>query len=169
MSQSTSIVYGRGFEAEDLNFGNTLKFIFGHSKTLYNFENLKAEAVDNVVRAIDKLNLVEINSTEDIDGNEDLLDALSELTNNDIDWYALRDVIANIIAEETGLTIEFSISQEDCEGKASILLPELMPWSYNEKERALTEESFDEILKPYIIELGLNPDSIDDLKIEYYG
>ena len=166
MSQTTSVVYGRGFEIADATFGNILQFIANHKSTLYNL-NVDDSIIDKAVKLLEDVDFDDIEDVEDLD--EELYDALQALSDNDITWFRLGDIVAFIIATETDISFEFSVSQDDCMGEASILLPDLKPWFYSEKEKSLTEEQFDEILKPYISELELDPNSIDNLEIEYYG
>ena len=100
-----------------------------------------------------------------------LNNALEELSENDLEYYLLRDIVATIISKELELpNLEFQIGQADeCPGGPSILLQETIPWHYSDKEKNLTENSFKNIFKPYVEELGYKESDIDYLTIEYFG
>lgn len=97
-------------------------------------------------------------------------DALDLLT-DDAEYRHYIDIAADIISAESGIRIQYEPADTDkgCIGEASILLPDALPWLYNNKEKSLTEESFREEMRPFFDELELNVDNIEYLEIEYYG
>ena len=75
-------------------------------------------------------------------------------------------IIAEVIANETNIRVQFEHGQEECEGEPSILFAECNPWHLNNTEKALnTTAEFDAILEPYLKELGLDISDIDNLKM----
>lgn len=64
------------------------------------------------------------------------------------------NVIANIIYRETDIDVEyFADDDHDYENRPCIMLTEKRPWQYNETERNLSLESFNQILDVYAREL----------------
>lgn len=88
---------------------------------------------------------------------------------NDI-LYEIMSIITGIIREETGIKFSYSRGQDSDSmySMPAIMLPLLPPWKYSEYERQLTEESFTEILRPHLSELGIDDEYIGDVSVEYY-
>lgn len=172
MSSSTSIVYGRGFETSDISLKTILKFVQNHKETVMTYINTGERIFDHLSR----VNLDELPDT--VSGMdtlpEELEAALSAIQEFDDrcephnNYACIIEIIIN--KENPYVDIAFTPGQADCEGDASILLRESMPWQLTEKEKSFeTVDAFDEFLKPYVEELGLTTDAIDYLKVEYYG
>lgn len=157
MSMSTSIVYGFGFIVDDVTDYKLIDFIKNHKDV---FCKLPTE--------------------------KEMFNEILNMPEKEIDMYGLDDyfegyscdgsgqegrgaVISNIISRETGIRIQYEMGQSECDSYPSVLLTECMPWYLNAKEKTLTKESLIEILLPYVEELGLCKDNIEELKIEYYG
>ena len=157
MSMSTSIVYGFGFVVDEITDEKLINFIKNHKDTF-------------------------CKSPTEIATYDEILN----MSENEIDIYGLTNyfenyscdcsgqegcgaVISNIISRETCIRVQYEMGQDNCFSYPSVLLAEGMPWHLNEKEKNLTKESLTEILLPYVEELGLSRNNIEELKIEYYG
>lgn len=76
--------------------------------------------------------------------------------------------VANIMFRETGIRFAYCPENDECDTKASILLTESLPWSFNEAEKKLTLESLEELCLKYCKELRI-PEPPDYLALEYFG
>ena len=184
MSMSSSHVYGYGFECEEMPMHKTFRFIKNHIdsfKHIIQSGNHTAKYIQECNTAIDELMNTNLDYMASLENNcidyELIYDNFTDLceawekVNEDIEMYYLRDEIAAIINDETGLSIEYQMGQSDeCEGHASIMLVETLPWNYTHFEKSLTSrDDFDNIIKPYVKELGYSMKNLDTLCIEYYG
>lgn len=157
MSMSTSIVYGFGFIVDEITDKKLIDFIKNHKNTF-----CKSPTEKEMFNEI--LNMIELEI--DMYGLTDYFESYS----CDCSGQEGRGaVISNIISRETGIRVQYEMGQDDCYSYPSVLFPEGMPWHLNEKEKNLTKESLTEILLPYVEELGLSRNNIEELKIEYYG
>lgn len=170
---STSIIYGYGIDVSDIKIQNILNFLIKHQDSLIkmntNSEQWQQCAKTAIKQIETKINIPSIKTVDDLP--DDAYNALEELSENDLEYYLLRDIVATIISKELELpNLEFQIGQADeCPGGPSILLQETIPWHYSDKEKNLTENSFKNIFKPYVEELGYKESDIDYLTIEYFG
>ncbi len=190
MSCSTSIIYGRGLQIDTLGCATTLEFIHNHAETakkvLTQIAGKNKNKINFSRKALSLLDTCDFKAIQKIetdwdvwddsiwDEYESLMCTWDELAqtfyNECLDTTYLRELIADIITEETKVRISYERGQADeCRGDASLILPETMPWYCNPTERKLTEKSFDDLLAPYAKELGYKKSDIDDLLIEYYG
>ena len=177
MSMHASIIYGHGFEIEGSVFQpQMLRFVEKHISTLKYIctrEHKNEKTVDRLKDEFTKVNIDDCEPGEDYDEASERFPDLYDLLGNfsdDIEFRKGFDIVAMLIAEETGIRLDYETGQSsECRGCASILLPESMPWNYTDFERTLTEDSFKEILKPYAIELGLSEEDIQFITVEYYG
>lgn len=182
MSQSTSIIYGRGFATDDISLKTVLQFMQNHIESItdYDFGSHKYRtAVANIIYGCDLSKLPDDfmpydDVPEDVHlDTEALFNALNGILKIEQaeDHYAF--VIARIInIENPGAALQYEIAQSDeCEGGPSILLSEAMPWHMTAFQKTVfaSSDTFDKFLEPYLNELGLEPSCIDDIKIEYYG
>lgn len=154
MNMKTDIVYGYGFMVDEIPDDVIIDFIKNHKETFCKSDTeneLYEEMLEYTKEAYDLENFFEMYSCDHtgMEGN--------------------GAVISNIISRETGIRFEYQCGDADCNSYPSVLFVETYPWNYNEKEKNLTVESLNEILLPYVIELGLNRSNIDALEIEYYG
>lgn len=184
MSCSSSHVYGYGFECEDMPMHKTFRFIRNHIDTFKHIiqaGNHTAKFLKDCNIAIDELMQTNLDYMASLENNcldyELVYDNFPDLcsawmkVNEDIEMKYLRDEIVNIINDETGLSIEYQMGQsDDCEGHASIMLVETLPWYYSSFEKTFTsQDDFNDIIKPYVKELGYSVNNLNTLSIEYYG
>ena len=177
MGNITNVAYGYGFETTEITDAKTLRFLKNHAGTLRKLSEEFSTALQNLTD--EQIN--EIESTKEFlyetpddlyEKYSDLFDAMGEVTADE--YYRLKDTIAYIIATETEIEVDYEPAQEECYGEECIMLREKMPWHISEKEKNLTPKKFDEILIPYLEELGLPADpesnlALQDLAVEYYG
>lgn len=89
-----------------------------------------------------------------------LLNIFKDYIDERSNYTSVAGVIADIMTSETGINFyAVHISDDHC----AILLPENVPWYYNEVEKQLTEEKLNEIFKKYFAELDF-PHGISDLR-----
>ena len=69
-----------------------------------------------------------------------------------------KGIVTKAMTEETGIQFELAFNEET----EAIILPCCLPWQYVEKEKDLTQEEMDRILRGYMDELGIDgvPDTI---------
>lgn len=132
------IIYGTGFEVTDVKEEVLICFLKNHQESISK-------------NGLQVWNENEINE-----------EAHCTISDNE----GRNAVVQNVMHAETGICFEFRIDEEA--QREYILLPELPPWLYNEKEKALTHRDLCEILNRYITELGLETYS-DDIRIEYFS
>lgn len=79
-------------------------------------------------------------------------------------------IVAEIMADETGIDFEYHEGSEYDEEKA-LMIVEALPWNHSDKTKASTQEDIDRIITEYLNELGIKPESyrIDYVRIEYFG
>lgn len=155
MSMRTDCVYGYGFDPSCSD--HTLNaFIISHKDTL--LAAGKKGGQDKEIVAYVKENGPDANIKEDFFDYECDEGGLCGA-------YA---VIANVISAETGIRMSYD-RDEDGTGDELIHLTRSMPWGFNEKEKALTEESLQAMLEPYLRELGKLPQQCDYTRVEYFG
>lgn len=180
MSMSSSLIYGYGFPVEGkVPQTVRLRFIRNHIDTLKKIpverdEDRRDDVAAQFMLALSKYDLdndLSILLKDIIDEDEAVREYLAYFTiDRDIDYRGGFDIIAAIMTEETGIRFDYEHGQSDeCKGEASILLPESMPWLYNDAEKTVTEDGLKAILEKYMKELDLKPDLMDFLAIEYYG
>lgn len=155
MSATESIVYGYGFELS-ISPVIFIKWIKKHKKAFC--ESATESTLFKQLTAMSELNI-----------DDDILDeVLCHYECNSSCNEGVGAVIANVMSRETGIRFDYQPGQEDCGGSPHILLAECMPWEFNEKEKALTQEKLDCILTLYMRELSLNGEP-GEVALEYYG
>jgi len=154
MSMSTSISYGYGITVPAIKDKTIKEFIVNHKET--------AEKLPGGEEILDY-----INATDESD--LDFMVEFSEYECNGMQGFP--GFIADIMSAETGISFEYLPSQDDDEGDEDyIMLVEGMPWNFNEKERNLTKEEFNEIISRYTKELwGDKAPVPDSHRQEYFG
>lgn len=150
MSMNTSIVYGRGFNVDGVTDGTLKLFARNHLASL---------------RAC--LSQEELGEIEEYLGCDDEAD-FPEVECGISCQRGTYAVISNVIREESGIQVQYEPGQEDCDSLPSILLAACLPWQYAEEEKLLTIQEYDDIISPYMVELGVSGNP-DDLSVEYYG
>ena len=150
MSMQSSIVYGFGFEIEEITDENLFNFIEKYKEILCKSEE-ERQLFDGVTIRSDLKNYLD-DYPCDCSGHE-----------------GFGAVVSNAISRETGIRIEYQMGQFDCYSFPTVLFSQSMPWGLNDKEKELTEESLTEILIPYAEELGLEERDVGYVEVEYYG
>jgi hypothetical protein len=154
---TTSIIYGFGFNVDEISDERLIAFMIKHKDTF-----CKSDTENELFCEVVNLTDLDI----DVYGIEDFFEEYA----CDVSGHEGKgSVISNVISRETGIRMEYQMAQSDCDGYPSVLLVEAYPWNYNEKERNLTIDSLTELLLPYAKELGLRERDIDGLEVEYYG
>ena len=155
MSMQTDCIYGYGFQVE-VSDENLKDFIWNHKKT-----------VETLNRGPEILGWIEerIVKGDPFDSmKEKFFDYESHYSNEE----GLYGLIADVMSEESGIRFEYHRPQDEDDIEDVILFPESYPWYLNEVEKQLTQESFDEIIKKYIDDLGGHM-ATDYLRLEYFG
>lgn len=79
-------------------------------------------------------------------------------------------MIASYINETEGLTVVAGYTQDDYDNPGKIGVYPSLPWNMNEKDKALTKESVNEIFAKYKAELGLDMERENgSFEMEYSG
>lgn len=146
MSMSTSIVYGYGFPIKDVTVETINSFLETHTDLIPNYHTME-ECEEELKKCLPKYYTCGVSGQEGVGA-----------------------VISNIMTKETGIRFEYQPSmQEYSDDSPCIIFSECLPWLLSEKEKELTQDSLDDIMMPYIKELGLSPDICDRQQIEYWG
>ncbi len=77
-------------------------------------------------------------------------------------------VVAHIIDIETGYT-GFVGEPRDEDQTDMVLWEPYYPWQMNERDKEITEEKLESILKEYAEKLGANPESVGNQTLSYCG
>ena len=89
---------------------------------------------------------------------------------DDIFDYNTADFIASIINYECGIKgIQGFQSDGDCGTEETVMYTAGFPWQMSDKEKNLTSEMIEDILKKYAKELAIPEEEIGDQLLEYYG
>ncbi len=171
MSVRTDVVYGLGFEVEDIKTVNVLRFLSNHKDTLLKVAgNYPNETVYGKVCEFLKLLKKENIFDEGYAISDELEESLASISDEDDDAFIGLDFVSDIIDAETdfGVTFERGQSYDGCRGCASILIPLDYPWGYTRKYINTTRDTVESVLGDYAEELGL-PRRVEDLEIEYFG
>lgn len=142
MGMTTSIVYGYGVDGNVLYKITTKKLVAFLKKHLPKDYALMIEDLEDLTDT--KVHPEEMDY-------EEWLESCSCINSGIEGKYS---IISTAISEETGLRFEYQNSSE--RNECAVLLTACMPWHMNEKEKCCTEESLDEILKQYFLELGVD-------------
>ena len=154
MGMTTSIVYGYGVDGDVLYKIATEKLVAFLKKHL---------PVDYATMMEDLEDLTENKLHPEERDYEEWLDGCSCINSGIEGKYS---IISTAISEETGIRFEYQHSSE--RNECAVLLTERLPWHMNVKEKNATQESLDEILKRYFLELGV--DVVPAIvSVEYYG
>lgn len=155
MSMETHTVSGRGFKIQGITHEKKLQFIKNHKNAI---EELNASYIMPVLNT-------DINNPDEL---ENLLVYFEENAEDSTGMsVGFGVLISNVIFEETGIYMEYRSGMPDMrEHDECVMLPNLPPWEYNEKEKELEEKQFDAILMPYITELGLDVKP-ENIRVEY--
>lgn len=79
---------------------------------------------------------------------------------------AMIELIADVMTKETGVRFGFFSFEEDM----VLLFTEAMPWCSNEKEKALSGvDDLQEIFNPYLRELGIENEKINNVELVWWG
>lgn len=79
---------------------------------------------------------------------------------------AMIELIADVMTKETGIQFGFFSFEEDM----VLLFTEAMPWCLNEKEKALSGvDDLQEIFNPYLRELGIENEKINNVELVWWG
>ena len=151
MSMRTDCIYGYGFR------------VYASDEQLRSFIHKHKNVILCLSQGRELLDYEAANSGESFNPKEDFYDWQNEAT-GDEGFYGM---VADVMYKETGIVFEYRNAQDDDEDDA-IILPQTYPWHLNSKEKELTQEKLDELLKVYIDDLGgqLKPDYI---RLEYFG
>lgn len=153
----TWIVYGNGFNIDEVKPLTMINFIKKHKETFCQSET-ETEIFNN---------LFEIESNENYYEADDFFceyDYSCECSGHE----GFGAVISNIISRETGIRFEFQRGCDDYSRNPSVLLRDVPVWYYNEAEKCLTEDKFMEICDKYMQELEIEGGA-DYMEIEYFG
>lgn len=163
MSMSTSITYGIGSKITESN--KIADFIRNHRETLYAIQNsLTAHRPANI---LDYYNLLEDVDADEPMSSDELYVKYDELESAcDSCTTGLPAVISDVISIENDIRVMFLEEQD--EPVKYIMFAEALPWQYNDKEKALTQESLTGIFKKYFDELEI-PLDMDYIQVEYFG
>ena len=142
---SDAFGYGVFLFSADIDENDTsLLYLKGHEKEFKDFvKRHKDAARDEVDTLLSSFGLT----------LEDEAEAIIEV----FDYYegefycSLWSFVANVISKETGIDVDCYADNY----QVALMLLEREPWDYNEKEKELTMESFNEILLRYFKELGI--------------
>lgn len=176
MSMRSYFVNGFGFTTDAITDANIIKFIKNYidngsyASVLYEDEiKIIKNISENDIADMEAMSPDFISTNEFAEKYKELCDALSEISEFDIDNNRCLDIVANLIGGELGIRLSYQYNNDDCIGDACIMLPQCMPWDYTETERQLTMEQFCTDLEPYLAELGIGDHECEDLEVEYYG
>ena len=158
MSMRSSFTYGMGFEVDKVSALAMVEFIKNHKEAFCQSEEEKQ--IFNDLEDTDN-GIFSYNYMEDFFDNYDY-------TCDNFCGRGFGAVISNIMGRETGIRFEYQEGQDDCGSVPTVMLPETLPWCYNEIEKNLTEERFYEICDKYMQELGLEGRA-DYMEVEYFG
>ncbi len=154
MSMHTDCIYGYGFKVY-VSDENLRDFIKKHESTIVSLSQGR-ELVDWTNE--------HISTGKPLDSLKEEFYDWDNLITGDSGLYGM---IADVMTKETGIRFEFRNPQEDGEDDV-ILFPQTYPWYLNEQEKALTEETLDDIYAVYIGDLG-GQLTTEYIRIEYYG
>lgn len=162
MSSKSYITHGFGFEVDMVEPIDVVKFIDKHTCS---FDGICLSTVewDDLSKKIKEA--IKFDTFYKLD-DEIIEFANSEKING---LSALFEVVAKIITVETGVDVCYEEGQDGCEGSASIIIPEGMPWHFNTVSKYLEEEDAERMMKAYAKELKVFPLRVDYLSIEYFG
>jgi len=156
MSMQTDCIYGRGFKVY-VSDENLRDFINKHTTTILGLGEQGEELID----------WIKVHSESSGKPLDSLKEEFFDWDNEATGDTGLYGMIADVMSKETGIVFEFRNPQDDDEDDV-IMLPQTMPWHYNEIEKNLTEEKLDGIFKKYIDELG-GQLVVEDIRLEYFG
>ena len=158
MSTSTWIVYGNGFNIDEVHPLAMIDFIRRHKEVFCQSE-LEKEIYKNLT------------DTDNGIFAYNYMDDFFTFYGYSCDYSGMKGfgaVISNIMSRETGIRFEFQKGCDDCVGEPSVMLSEAPIWCYSEKEKSLTKDMFIEICGKYMKELNIKGEP-ESLEIEYYG
>lgn len=163
MSMNSSIVYGYGFEIDDVTVKQICEFIQNHRAAFCKSIEEKVIYADMIVI----VKRMDPNAEED-DWNK-IADLFEDYENDVNGNVGMEAAISNIIARETGIDVQYEPGCDACESKPAILLAEAMPWHYSHKEKQLeSEDELKSILTDYMTQLGITGEP-DMMNVEYFG
>ena len=157
MSMNTWIVYGNGFNIDEVKPLTIINFVKKHKETFCQSE------IENEIFN----NLFEIETNESYYEADDFFCEYGyscECSGHE----GFGAVVSNIMSRETGIRFEFQRGCDDCGSDPSVLFSDAPVWCYNETEKCLTEDKFMEICDRYMQELEIEGRA-DFLSLEYYG
>ena len=147
----TEIVYGYGFEVEDISEKAFVDFLLNHRNVLISDEEKR---------------FLELSEENRAAAEEEAEEYFEEYECDNSGAEGMYAVISNIMSRETGIMFEWRISNEyECNG--CILLVEGMPWQFGDALKDMSKETFDALLKRYMDELGIT-DEPGNVSVEYY-
>ncbi len=158
MDMQTGCSYGFGFKV-NASDEQLKRFILAHKESLLPLN--ATNGLENQGR--DLIDYCENTPEKEFNPKEDWCDYTSGVTGHS----GVYGAISDIMMAETGISFGY-FEEQDSSNKGSIMLEQLMPWDFNETEKALTEESLQEICEKYIAEL--NPElEFESIRMEYFG
>lgn len=151
MASKTSFVYGIGFPAFVPEW-KLSEFVIKHGSTIVT--KLKDER---------EIKLLEECRSGKIEGiKESFCDICCNVTGHS----GIYAIIANIMSAETDIQFQYEPGGEYSD--EVILFAEGYPWWMTEREKNLTKEELDSIIKKYMTELDILGDA-EEQEIEYYS
>lgn len=156
MSCTYSEVRGIGIETSKITNETLREFFKNHKETINNLVKKEYIAKSEVKSLF-----------ENIQNNENLIENLS-------DWESycgwsegIKGLVCDIMSEETGINFEYYESQD--EPRNAIILNFGLPWMFNEKEKMLSHNEMNKILKEYADELKVSYDDFNMISFVYFG
>lgn len=149
MSMQSTIIYGHGFE------------IHGEDKALIAFISNHRKTIKQLCRGEELLKYI-------ADGGCTVIDDFFDMECEESGREGVYSIVSNVMRLETGIRFQYEPGDCECGSTDTILLAECMPWQMNDREKELTEEDLDAIVKKYVDELGIVTTQ-GFLGVEYYG
>lgn len=94
--------------------------------------------------------------------DKNLVEHFSEYNDSNTGAESIYSVVSDIIWRENNIMMQCETNHE----KAVVMLAACMPWQMLCSEKILTEEDFDNILQPYLDELGIPDAEIGEIYFE---
>ena len=171
MSWRSWFANGKGFYTGKVDDRNLLKFVYENRK--YIPEKLMIDFPVIIKRMkTDPFFTLNIEYDEDTMPVE-MKESFKNLMNIS-SFSNLRDALLYIAAEimhvENNIWFQYMPGMDGCIGEeGAIFLANGAPWSFNPKERSISESDFLALCKKYAEKLGVPEEDIGDIEIEYFG
>ena len=168
MSMRTWTQEGIGFSIEECDEYKVAAFIAENAGAVTEAGILKGWGADRLRKEL--VGLTQGFPDGDEADREDIREWLDEYIGDGMQTYGANAVAAAINAKEGTAMFAGCSGQEDCGTEASVIYEAGYPYQMTERDKALTREGIEGILRKYADALGLKDGGrIGDLELEYFG